>query len=100
MKQTITEGTRVLWKWSAYRLRTAFYFAESFDERAGKGDFEIRHPFLYFFSSVRISEFLYANLSLIYLSILYASPKKLARPLDLLEELRYWSKLMGHSASH
>ena len=40
----------------------------------------MRHLFLYFFSLVRISEYLYANLS-------YASPQKLARPLVLTDHL-------------
>ena len=57
----ITEGTRVLWKESAHRLRATFqYFAESF---GGKCALEMRHPFLYFVRLVPISEFLYANFS-------------------------------------
>ena len=36
------------------------------------------HSFLYLFSLVRISEFLYANFS----STVYASPQRLARPLN------------------
>ena len=40
-RQTITKDTRVLWKESAYRLRTTFqFFAESF---GGEGAFEMRH---------------------------------------------------------
>ena len=46
IRQTITEGTRVLWKESAHRLR-AFYFAGSFDEPGGKGTFEMHHSCLY-----------------------------------------------------
>ena len=43
----ITEGTSVLWKESAYYLRTTFqYFAESFD--GGKSAFGMRHSFLYY----------------------------------------------------
>ena len=61
MRQMITEGTRVLWKESAHRLRATFqYFAESF---GGKCALEMRHPFLYFVRLVPISEFLYANFS-------------------------------------
>ena len=47
MTQTIME-LALLWKESAHRLRTAFYFAD------GEGAFEVRHSFLYFFSLVRI----------------------------------------------
>ena len=39
-----------------HRLRRIPYFAESFDEPGGKGDFEMRHSFLYFFSLVRTPE--------------------------------------------
>ena len=46
-----------------------------------KGAFEMRYSFLcFFFSFVRISEFLYANLSSMHLRAVYAS-QKLARPL-------------------
>ena len=75
MKQTITEGTPVSWKESAHRLRTTFqYFAESFD--GGKGAFEMRHSFLYFFGThFRI----FVHKFLVHLRTVYASP--LARPL-------------------
>ena len=56
MRQMIMEGTGVLWKESAHPLRT-FYFTESFDEPSGKGAFEMRHSFIYFFSLVHNSEF-------------------------------------------
>ena len=80
MTQTIAEGTRILWKESAHRLRTTFYFAESFDELTGNGAFEMRHSFLNFFSLVRISKCSYANFrSLAY--AVYASSQKPARPL-------------------
>ena len=46
-KQAIMEGTWVLWKEGAHRLRTPFYVAESFGKPGGKGAFEIRHSFLY-----------------------------------------------------
>ena len=52
--QTITERKRA-------SFAKNIYFAESFDELSGKGAFEMRHSFLYFVSSLRISEFLYAN---------------------------------------
>ena len=39
------------------------YFAESFDEPGDKGALEMRHSFLYFSSLLRISAFLYANMS-------------------------------------
>ena len=42
---------------------TTVYFAESLEDPGGKGAFEVRHSFLYFFSLVRISEFSYANFS-------------------------------------
>ena len=51
MTQTITDHIE-----STHRLRRTYYFAES-------GAFEMRHSFLYFFSLVRISEFVYANFS-------------------------------------
>ena len=49
-------------KASAHRLRT-FYFVKLFDEPGAKGAFDMRHSFPYFFSLVRISEFLRANFS-------------------------------------
>ena len=36
---------------------------QSFDELSGKGAFEMRHSSLYFFSLVRISEFVHTNFS-------------------------------------
>ena len=56
-------SSTVFVKESAHRLWTTFYFAYSFDEPDGKGAFEMRHSFPYFFSLVRISEFLYVNFS-------------------------------------
>ena len=62
-RQTITEGTRVLWKESVHRLWRTVYFTELFDEpgSGGKGPFETRHSFLYFFSLVHISDFFKTN---------------------------------------
>ena len=60
--QTITEHTRVCER-EAHIVCERFYFAKSFDELSGKGAFEMRHLFLYFFMLVRISEFLYENFS-------------------------------------
>ena len=62
-------------------LRATFHFAESFDERGDKSAFEMRHSFLYFFSLVRISEFVYANFSSTCVRCSFA--QKLARPLIL-----------------
>ena len=63
-----------MWKEGAHRLRRTFYFAES------EGAFEMRHSCLYFFSLVRISEFLCANFSSTWMCTVYASPQK--RPLN------------------
>ena len=62
MRQTIKEGTRLLWKESVHHLQT-FNFAKSFDWPSGKGAFEMCHLFLCLFSLVCISEFLYVNFS-------------------------------------
>ena len=51
------------WKKMAHRLRTKFCFTESFDKPDGKGATEMHHLFPYFFSLVRILEFLYVNFS-------------------------------------
>ena len=56
MTQTITERTRVC-------ERKARIVCEDFISLNLKGAFEMRHSFLYFFSLVRISEFLYENFS-------------------------------------
>ena len=80
MRQTIREGTRVLWKESACRMRTTLYFAQSFDEPGGKGTFEVPHSCLYLVSLVRISE-LCVRKFVVHLRAVYASPQKLARPL-------------------
>ena len=52
-RKTITEGTRALFANNIYSISL-----NRFDD--GKGAFEMRHS--YCISSVRISEFLYANL--------------------------------------
>ena len=57
-------------------MRTAFYFAESFDEPGGEGAHGMCHLFLYFFSLV-----LFVSKFLVHLSALYALPQKLAQPL-------------------
>ena len=62
-----------MWKESVHCLQRTFYFAELFDELSGRGAFEMRHLFLYFFSLVCISEFLYTNLSSICVHISKAS---------------------------
>ena len=77
MRQMITEGTRVLWKESAHRLRTTFqYFAESFD--GGEGACEKRHSFLCFVGT-HFRIFVRKNPHP--LREVCASPQKLARPL-------------------
>ena len=57
---SVSTYSSIFWKKSAHRLRKTFHFAESFD---AKGAFEMRHWFPYFFSLIRISEFLYTNFS-------------------------------------
>ena len=72
------ERTRVLWKECTHRLRTTFqYFAESFDGR--KGAFEMRHSF---FSFVGMYIQIFVRKFLVHLRTVYASPQKLARPLE------------------
>ena len=63
MRITITQGTRVLRKESARRLRTTFYFAESSDEPGGKGALKCVIRFSISFRLTRVSELLYANFS-------------------------------------
>ena len=76
-RQTITDGTRVLWKESVHGLRTTFqYFAESFD--GGKAAFEMRHLFLYFFFGTHFR--IFVRKFLVHLRMVYASLQKLARP--------------------
>ena len=63
--QTIMEGMQVLRMEIVHCWQTIFHLADSFDEPGGKGAFGMCHlfPYCYFFSSVRISKFLYANFS-------------------------------------
>ena len=84
MRQTITEGTRVLWKESAHRFRTFQYFAESC-HACGKVTYETRHSFrtIPFFSLVRFSEYVYANSSSTCVRCTHLSSQKLAWPLEL-----------------
>ena len=63
-------------KESMHHLRT-FYLAESFDEPGGKGTFQMRHSFPYFFLLVHISE-TFVRKFIIHLHTVYASSQKLA----------------------
>ena len=72
---------RVLWKESAHRFRRTFDFAESFDEPGGKGAFEMRHPVNSLFLFVGTHFRILFRTFIVHLRTVYASPKKLARPL-------------------
>ena len=86
MRQTIQEGTRVLWKESGHRLRTTVYLAESFDEPCGKRAFD---TFTYFFSLIRIFEFSFANFSstCVY-GVRISSKERAAQEADILKKDR------------
>ena len=61
-RDSVTTHSSIL-KGKRASFANKLYFAESFDEPGGKGAFQMRHSFPFFFPLVRISEFLNANFS-------------------------------------